>query len=508
MVAEAVPSSSVESAMAKRTDPMTVLEKDAAYAQLAAQFVDDTTIPRDLRNLAQDPRVTVRRGGLPAKEGKCVVYWMQRAERGRDNHALDKAIEVGNALGLPVVAYFAGIKNFPHANLRHYAFLNQGLPDIEEDCAERGAGFVMRRAPHEDHLRFFHDVDAAMVLGDENPMREPEAWRVHIAEALRIPFWTIDADVIVPSKLLEKAQFSAAVARPRLYRALPEFLMPYTNPHAQKKWKQPHALQADDVRQDITRGWRDFDRSVAPVDAWKGGHKAAVKRLQVFCDTMLESYDRDRNHPETDGTSKLSPYLHFGHIGPQTIALAVDAAAKKHPKLKAARESYFNELIAWRELSVNFVRYQPGYDSPACAENWAKQTIAEHDRDQREVLYKLPQLEQAQTYDDLWNAAQIQMVRYGWMHNYLRMYWAKKIVEWTPNVAIAMKVAIYLNDRYFLDGRDPNGYSGIAWSMLGKFDRAWFDRPIFGKRRYMSGASTGKKFMSAMYIQQMNALPE
>jgi deoxyribodipyrimidine photo-lyase len=204
----------------------------------------------------------------------------------------------------------------------------------------------------------------------------------------------------------------------------------------------------------------------------------------------------------------MSPWLHFGHIGPVTIALAVDEAAKKHPKLKAARDSYFNELIVWRELAVNFVRYQPEYDSPECADNWAKATIAEHDKDEREVLYKLPVLEEARTHDELWNAAQLQMVRYGWMHNYLRMYWAKKILEWTPNVRIAMKVGIYLNDKYFIDGRDPNGYAGIAWSMLGKFDRAWFDRPVFGKRRYMSGASTGRKFASELYIQQMRGLPE
>ena len=491
--------------MEKSPQSMTVLEKDAAYAQIAAALIDDARVPRALRELAQDPRVTVRRGGAPG-DGKCVVYWMQRAQRGRDNHALNLAIALGNALDLPVVVYFAAISNFPHANLRHYAFLNEGLPDIEEDCAERGVGFVMRRAPHEYHLKFFDDVDAAMVIGDENPMRETEKWRVSLGEELTIPFWTVDADVIVPSKLLEKAQFSAAVARPRLYRALPEFLVPYTNPHATVLWKRPHGLHADNVREDITVGWKEFDRSVRPVETWTGGHQAAVKRLQVFCAAMLVNYDRDRNHPETDGTSKMSPYLHYGHIGPQTIALAVDAAAKTHPHLKAERESFFNELIVWRELSVNFVRYQPEYDSPACADNWARQTITEHDRDEREVLYTPAQFEAAETHDELWNAAQIQMVRHGWMHNYLRMYWAKKIVEWTPNVATAMKIAIHLNDKYELDGRDPNGYAGIAWAVLGKFDRAWFDRPIFGKRRYMSGASTGKKFLSQLYIEQMNAL--
>jgi deoxyribodipyrimidine photo-lyase len=484
----------------------TVQERDAAYARIAEEFAADGSVSQSLRALAEDARVTVRRGGVPAKEGKCVVYWMQRAQRGRDNHALNKAIAAADALGLPCVAYFAGIKNFPHANLRHYAFLNEGLPDIEEACAERGVGFVMRRAPHEDHERFFADVGAAMVVGDENPMREPERWRVRMGESLRVPFWTVDADVIVPSKLLEKAQFSAGVARPRLYRAQPEFLRAYENPKARKAWKMPQGLEREDVRAEMTRGWHDFDRSVLPVEEWTGGHKAAMKRLRVFCEAMLENYDRDRNHPEMDGTSKMSPYLHFGHIGPQTIALAVDAAAKKHAKLQAARDSYFNELIAWRELSVNFVRYQPQYDSPGCADNWAKATIAEHDRDEREKLYKLPALENGETYDELWNAAQMQMVRYGWMHNYMRMYWAKKILEWTPNVRIAMKVAIYLNDKYELDGRDPNGYAGIAWSMLGKFDRAWFDRPVFGKRRYMSAGSTGKKFDSKRYVGQMQGI--
>jgi deoxyribodipyrimidine photo-lyase len=493
-----------------------VQQRDAEYARLARDYVADSSIPEALRTLAHDARVTVRRGGAHDAEGKCVVYWMQRAQRGRDNHALDKAIEVANALGLPCVVYFAAISNFPHANLRHYAFLNQGLPDVEDDCAARNVSFFLRCAEpekpkpgkpgREDHMRFFADVGAAFVVGDENPMREPEQWRVRIAAALRVPFWTVDADVIVPSKLLEKAQFSAGVARPRLYRALPEFLQPYKNPDAKKKFIKPRELEHDDPRADITLGWRDFDRSVAPVAAWKGGHRAAVARLEKFVTEMLVTYDRDRNHPELDGTSAMSVYLHYGHIGPLTIALAINAAVAKDPKLKLARDSYFNELIAWRELSVNFVRYQPEYDSTACADNWAKLTIAKHDEDERERLYTLKQMEEAQTYDELWNAAQLQMVHHGWMHNYMRMYWGKKIVEWTPNAAAAMKASVYLNDKYFIDGRDPNGYSGIAWAVLGKFDRAWGERPVFGKRRFMSGVSTSKKFDSKTYIEQMKAL--
>jgi deoxyribodipyrimidine photo-lyase len=189
-----------------------------------------------------------------------------------------------------------------------------------------------------------------------------------------------------------------------------------------------------------------------------------------------------------------------------TIALAVDAAAKKDKRLIPARDAFFDELIVWRELAVNFVRNTQKYDTAECAEDWAKKTLAEHARDEREVLYSLKQLEHAETHDELWNAAQPQMVHYGWMHNRMRMYWAKKILEWTPDVQTAVRLAVHLNDKYFLDGRDPNGYAGIAWSMLGKFDRAWGERPIFGKIRYMSGESTGKKFDSKLYIEQMREL--
>jgi deoxyribodipyrimidine photo-lyase len=464
-------------------------------------------LPDELRTLANNPRVAIRHDGPPDPKGRCVVYWMQRAQRGIDNHAVDLAAHMANLLGLPLIVYFAGISNFPHANLRHYVFLNQGLPDIEADLAVRNISFVMRRAPNESHEQLLADVRAAFLVGDENPMREPERWRKHLALRIRIPFWTVDTDVVVPSKLIEKAQYGAYTIRPRLYKLLPDYLVPYENPHAQHAWKRPRGFHSDFVHEDMTRDWKHLDRSVAPVEAWQGGTHAALKRLKLFAGKLLNDYEARRNQPQVDGTSCLSPYLHFGHIGPVTIALAIAAAAKANPRLQSARDSYFNELIVWRELAVNFVRFTPNYDTADCAEAWAKTTITEHARDEREHLYTLHQLETAQTHDDLWNAAQIQMVRYGWMHNYLRMYWAKKILEWTPNAATAVKYCVHLNDKYFLDGRDPNGYAGIAWAILGKFDRAWGSRPIFGKIRYMSGASTGRKFDSRQYIQQMEILP-
>jgi deoxyribodipyrimidine photo-lyase len=459
--------------------------------------------PEALRKIADDPRILVRRGGAPAPGAKCVVYWMQRAERALDNPALDVAIEVGNALNLPVVAYFSAISNFPHANLRHYVFLNQGLVDIEEDLQQKQVGFIVRRPPHNALQALLDEVNAAMVIGDENPCREPERWRKVLANRLRIPYWTVDADVVVPSNLFQKRMYALHIFKPKLYAELPKYLVARKEVLPEKPWKPSHHLESFPVREDVTHGWTKLDRSVGPVESFTGGTHAAMKRLDDFVRNELGDYDRTRNHPEVDGTSRLSPYLHFGHISPLTIALAVDKAHKQKKVTQVARDSYINELIGWRELAVNFVKYTENYDSFDCAEPWARKTLMEHARDKREFVYKIEQLERAETHDELWNAAQQQMVKFGWMHNYMRMYWAKKILEWSPDPSKAFDTCVTLNDRYFLDGRDPNGYAGIAWSIVGKFDRPWFERPIFGTIRFMSGASTGKKFNSKKYIRKM-----
>jgi deoxyribodipyrimidine photo-lyase len=463
----------------------------------------DDEVPEALRKIAANPRVLVRRAGAPAPEGKCIVYWMQRAERALDNPALDVAVEVANALDLPVLVYFSAISNFPHANLRHYVFLNQGLADIEEDLQQRQIGFIVRRPPNNSLQTLLAEVDAALVVGDENPCREPERWRKVLAGRLRIPYWTVDADVVVPSGLFQKRMYALHIFRPKLYAELPKFLVPQPNLKPRHEWKPPRSLESFPVREDLTDGWKTLDRSVGPVESFTGGTHSAVRRLHDFVHKDLASYDQNRNHPEVDGTSRLSPYLHFGHISPITIALSVEKAFKDGKVPQAARDSYISELIGWRELAVNFVKFTENYDSFECAEPWARKTLMEHARDRREHLYSIEQLERSETKDELWNAAQTQMVKFGWMHNYMRMYWAKKILEWSPDPAKAFDTCVTLNDRYFLDGRDPNGYAGIAWSIVGKFDRPWFDRPIFGTIRYMSGASTGKKFNSKKYIQKM-----
>ena len=457
-----------------------------------------------LEQLSSDARVTVRRPGAPDPQGRCVVYWMQRAQRALDNPALDVAVEAANALHQPVVIFFAPVPFYPHANLRHYTFLAQGISDTAERARKRGVGYVLRRYPEHSLLKVCDEVKASLVIGDENPMREPSHWRELAAKKLNVPLWTVDADVIVPSKLLEKEQYAARVIRPRLKGRLEQFLRPSHNPKAQVAWEKPRGLKSlpDDGSFDITEDWKGLDRSVQPVDSFRGGTTAALKLVREFVAHKLARYPERHGKPEVDGTSRLSPYLHFGHIGPLTVALAVE----KSDTPRAAKDDFLDQLITWRELSINFVHFNPLYDSLESAPDWAHRTLAAHARDKRTVVYSREQLESAATHDELWNAAQRQMLHAGWMHNYMRMYWAKKILEWSPSPAVAYQTAVYLNDKYFLDGRDPDGYAGIAWAIAGKFDRPWFERPIFGTIRYMSGDAARKKFDADNYIEQMAEL--
>jgi len=349
-------------------------------------------------------------------------------------------------------------------------------------------------------LKFCDEVRPALVVGDENPMREPEHWRAKVAEQLHVPFWTVDADVIVPSKLLMKEQYGAYTARPVIRRLLPEFLQPVGNSRVKAEWVPPRGLKSLEPDTDITEGWK-LDRSVPPVNDTLGGTDQALKRLKSFIRTGLANYPVDRNKPELDGTSRLSAYLHFGHIGPHTVALAVQKADAP----KVAKEAYLEQLIVRRELAINFVRFNHDYDNFESGAAWAHKSLAEHAGDPRKI-YSERQLEEAQTHDPLWNASQMQMVKTGFMHNYMRMYWAKKILEWSKTPAWAFQTAVHLNDKYELDGRDPNGYAGIAWAIVGKHDRPWFERPVFGKIRYMSFNSTSKKFDSKRYIAKMKEL--
>lgn len=459
-------------------------------------------VPDDaLTSIVADPRVRVRNGASLRVDGKCVVLWMQRAMRIDENPALDAAIASANVLRLPVVVYVQLIANYANANLRAYHFLEQGLLEAAQDAARRGVGFVVRRSPAKLEA-FLEEVRAALLVGDENPCREPERWRAVLARRLRIPFWTVDADVVVPSQIFGKSFFLLHHFRPHLQRELPRFLVRGESLQSLVLWKPETTIDQLECKPGFVTNWKSLDRSVAPVENFQGGPSAARQRLRAFVRYELKDYDERRNHPEKRGTSRLSPWLHFGHIGPLTAALAAQDAVAEGLATQAALDRFLEELIGWRELAVLYVRHEPNYDNWLAAAPWAQKTLLEHASDARPALYSLEQLERAETHDDLWNAAQREMVNTGWMHGYMRMYWAKKILEWSPDPSTAFDRAVILNDRYELDGRDPNGYAGIAWAIVGRHDRPWYNRPVFGLIRTMTSSGVRKKFDADAYVRQ------
>jgi len=453
-----------------------------------------------IEEFSDDPRVRVRREGPPDPAGRCVLYWMQRAQRALDNPALETAVRAANLLELPLAVCFFLLDRHPNANVRHYTFMLEGLTETKDRLERRRIGFVMRSSgvnPVGALTRLCSQARPAIVVTDENPLRASERWRMAVAQRLSVPMLSVDADVIVPCGLLMREQYAARTIRPRIQPLLDRFLRPIGNQAPRVPWRNHPKLDSIAPAAPLLSEL-SIDRSVAAA-SFRGGTTQAVGALQRFVTGALRGYAMRRNHPEEEGTSRLSPHLHFGQIGPHTVALA--ALASEAPRHD--REAFMEELIVRRELAINFVKYNPDYDRLRSCEPWALHTLEEHHRDVRRYRYRVEQLEGGETHDPLWNAAQRQMVKSGWMHGYLRMYWAKKILEWAPSAGQAYERAVYLNDRYELDGRDPNGYAGIAWAIGGKHDRAWGpERPVYGKIRYMSYESTSRKFDSAAYIKR------
>ena len=442
--------------------------------------------------------------GQPDAEGSCVLYWMQRAQRGRDNLALNLAIDVANAMGKPVVAAFALTPDYPGAQKRHYKFLVEGLPEVRDALAARNVAFLVRIGdPAQIIARLANELRPVLVVGDENPLRIGRVWRAQVAEALTVPLVLVDADVVVPSILFPKEEFAARTIRPKILRVRDEYLRPIPNPRARHSIAEAdrplgEAIEPDRLLGDLRVG------GVAEVAGYRGGAAEAARRLRTFVKQRLPQYATERNEPTPYMTSELSAHLHFGHISPVTISLAVRDSGED----PASVASYLEELIVRRELGINFVTHNRNYDTLEGGPAWGLKTLKKHESDPRPVLYSVERLERGETADPLWNASQKEMVLTGRMHNYLRMYWAKKILEWTPDPATAFAIAVDLNDRYEMDGRDANGYAGISWAICGRHDRPWGERPIFGMVRFMSGASTGRKFDSAGYIARVRSLEQ
>jgi deoxyribodipyrimidine photo-lyase len=448
-----------------------------------------------------DPRVRRLGGDRADPEGRCVLYWMQRAQRGRDNPALDRAIDLANERRLPVLAVFGLTGEYPGAQRRHYRFLLEGLVDARSDVEARGVPLVVRLGmPSQVVAAVASEVRPALVVGDENPVRVARRWRDEVAASVGVPLELVDADVVVPTALFPREEYAARTLRPKIHAVWDDYLTPPSRPQpkARVRWPEEDRPRSLPIDPDLLLA-RLEARGVAEVAGYRGGTAEALRRLRRFVDRRLPSYATGRNEPTPYVTSELSAHLHFGHISPATIARAVIDSGTP----RASVDAYLEELIVRRELAINFVTHNPRYDQLAGCPEWAVQSLARHARDPRPFLYTPRQLEAAETHDPLWNAAQREMVHTGRMHNYLRMYWAKQILLWSEDAETAFHVALDLNDRYEMDGRDPSGYAGVAWAIGGKHDRPWPERPVFGVVRSMTYQSTRKKFDDAAYIARV-----
>ncbi len=422
-----------------------------------------------------------------------VVYWMSRDQRASDNWALLFAAQQANEHHLPLQVVFTLSPSFPGANWRHYSFMIDGLKSLEEKLQALGIGFeLLMGEPGRTLPEFLNTANASLLVSDFNPIRTNRQWKNDVNRRIAIPHHEVDAHNIVPCWVASpKAEFGAYTLRPKISRLLSTFLTDFPGVPS-----IINPLKSDAVEWTVVVNWLNADTSVAPISWLQSGEKHALYCLDDFVKHRLSGYNYRRNNPLADGQSNLSPYLHFGQLSAQRVAIDISKANAPTDD-KAA---FLEELIVRRELSDNFCFYNQDYDKIAGFHAWALASHQIHRNDEREYIYSLADFESALTHDPLWNAAQKEMVITGKMHGYMRMYWAKKILEWSTSPEQAMEYATYLNDKYSIDGRDPNGYAGIAWSIGGVHDRAWSQRPVFGKIRYMNYNGCKRKFDVDGYI--------
>ncbi|MCX8056426.1 MAG: deoxyribodipyrimidine photo-lyase [Ignavibacteria bacterium] len=435
--------------------------------------------------------------------GKYVAYVMEASQRAYFNHALEFAISLANEKQKPLIVIFNLTDKFKHSNLRYYTFMIEGLVKLKKAFEERRIKFVIQKSDYVSGSIKLSSNSVALVT-DKNYLKTQRAWRKKVSEQIDVPLFEVESDVIVPIEIVSnKKEPYAMTIRPKILNLLNQFLQPVE--HQELKISS-NDFEFDELNFKSVSEYLqilNIDKSVKPVsEYYAGGFDNAEKFLKIFIEKKLSSYKEFRSDPTKDFQSELSPYIHFGQISTLQIILEI----LKHYDLKDQNvQTFINEAVVWRELARNFCYYNPLYNEYEGIPDWAKQTLEEHLNDKREYIYSLDELEFAKTHDPYWNAAQIQLLKTGKMHNYMRMYWSKKLIEWTKEPKTAFDYACYLNDKYELDGRDPNGYAGISWC-FGTHDRPWFERPIFGKIRYMNDKGLERKFDIKKYVEKYSSL--
>lgn len=447
----------------------------------------------------EDARIEVLRDGEPGADGRAVLLWVQRAQRASGNLAANLAVEIADALKLPVVAVFCLVPAYPRATLRAYHFMAEGLRELPEAFAARGIGWELRVGEPEDVVpALAAELGAAVAVTDQAPTRPGREWKRGVADRLAVPLLAVDADVIVPTALFPKEEWAPRTIRPKLWRMAEEHLTPTPdpNPHRRSDHRTgPNPLDA------IAKF--AIDRSVSPTERFHGGQKAARTRLRGFLTDHLKTYETDRNRADIDGSSGMSPFLHYGQISPIEVACAA-RDARATGAAKESVDSFMNEIMVQRELTINFALRNPDFDRYEGLPEWGRKSLAKHAGDPRPVLYDRGTMERGETGDPLWNAAQRQMVAEGYMPNRLRMYWAKQALLWTATPEEAYDVVMTMNDRHFVCGRDASGYAQVAWAIGGRHDRPFPpERPILGLIRPMGAKGMRKYFDTDGYIRQI-----
>jgi deoxyribodipyrimidine photo-lyase len=434
------------------------------------------------------------------RKGRYVLYWMQASQRAAGNHALQRAVARADELALPVVAAFGLMDDYPEANERHYAFMLEGLAETAAALEKRGIRLVLRRgAPADVALRLADD--AAVLIADRGYLHHQRKWRRQVGRRAPCRVEQVESDAVVPVRAVsDKQEYAARTLRPKQEALWETYLVPLEEAEPMRD-SLDLRLKGEEIDVDALLPALRLDRSVRRTGHFVGGLSQARTRLRQFIADKLARYADERNDPSLDIQSHMSPYLHFGQISPLEVALAVrdaDAPAK-------AKDAYLEELLIRRELAVNYCFHQPKYDSYQALPGWARATLRKHRDDARPVVYTLRQLEAAETYDPYWNAAMREMLVTGKIHNYMRMYWGKKIIEWTRRPRTAFRWMLGLNNRYFLDGRDPASYANVSWC-FGLHDRPWAERDVFGTVRYMSAGGLERKFDIAAYVRWAESL--
>ncbi len=461
----------------------------------------------------------------PEGSGSYVLYWMQRSQRAQHNHALEFAVDAANERRIPIIVVFAVTDSYPEANERHFQFMLEGLADVRESLADRGIDFFLKHG-HPTEVIPGVARNARLMVCDRAYLRHLRAWRRDVAEAVSCPVYEVEDNVVVPvEQASRKREFAARTIRRKIMSQV----------DAYTSLPQEHRPQVPLDREDRARlgkGCLDprdpaalcrslsLDRSVGAVSRfYRGGAAEGMRRARELFENRLGAYVANRNQPKTDDTSHASMYLHFGNISPIWLVLEVRRRAAEaggervedgSPETTAqavaeSADSFVEELVVRRELAHNYVFYEDHYDSYSALPPWALQTLSEHAADERPQLYSPEELAEAATEDEYWNAATREMITTGYMHNYMRMYWGKKILEWSPDPETAFNTTLEMNNRYFLDGRDPNSYANVAW-IFGLHDRPWQERPIFGKVRIMKASGLKRKCDMPGYLAKVDRL--